>query len=114
MRGRGILFGFEGALFELCLTGGNEFGCLSVEGDVAGDATGDLVFCDASSPFCVGVHTCSPIAEIWISAPQSEHLIDGRMLSGRSVSMAADDVDSRVEFQETVPGHSVVLRPREE
>lgn len=51
------------------------------------------------------------MAEIWISAPQSEHLIDGRMLSGRSVSMAADDVDSRVEFQETVPGHGAVLRP---
>lgn len=111
MRGRGALFGLEGARFELCLLDGNGAGCVSIEGDVAGDAIG---FCDACSSFCEGVHTCSPMAEIWISAPQSEHLIDGRMLSGRSVSMAADDVDSRVEFQETVPGHSVVLRPREE
>jgi hypothetical protein len=35
------------------------------------------------------------MAEIWISAPQSEHLIEGRMLSGRSVSMVAG-VDGRV------------------
>ena len=37
MRGRGLLFGLEGALFELCLMSGNEVGCFSVEGDVAGD-----------------------------------------------------------------------------
>lgn len=47
MRGRGLLFGLEGALFELCLMSGNEVGCFSVEGDVAGDATGDPGFCDA-------------------------------------------------------------------
>lgn len=114
MRGRGFLFGLEGGLFELCLTGGNVVGCFSSEGDVAGDAIGDWGFCGACSSFCEGVHTCSPIAEIWISAPQSEHLIDGRMLNGRSVSMVADNVDSRDEFLKRVPGHGVVLRPREE
>ncbi|KAG9680182.1 hypothetical protein KCU87_g365, partial [Aureobasidium melanogenum] len=98
MRGRGFLFGLEGGLLELCLTGGNVIGCFSVEGDVAGDAIGDLGFCGACSSFCEGVHTCSPIAEIWISAPQSEHLIDGRMLNGRAVSMVAHNVDSRDEF----------------
>lgn len=36
------------------------------------------------------------------------------MLNGRSVSMVADNVDSRDEFQEVVPGHGVVLRAREE
>lgn len=47
MRGRGALFGLEGALFELCLMEGNGVGCFSIGGDVTGDAIGELGFCDA-------------------------------------------------------------------
>lgn len=89
IRGRGVLFGLDGGLFKLCLLGGSRPRGCSIEGDVAGDAVGDLRFGDTWSSFCCDGHTCSPMAEIWISAPQSEHLIDGRMLNGRSVSMAA-------------------------
>lgn len=85
IRGSGTLAGLVGGLFRPCFTGGNRLRCFSVEGDV----TGDVGFWTGSSSFCCVGHTCSPIAEIWISDPQSEHLIDGRMLSGRSVSMAA-------------------------
>jgi len=95
IRGRGVLFGLDGGLFKLCLLGGSRPRGCSIEGDVAGDATGDLSFGDTWSSFCCDGHTCSPMAEIWISAPQSEHLIDGRMLNGRSVSMAAGG-DGRV------------------
>jgi len=93
IRGRGLLFGLEGGLFKLCLADGSWIGCCSVESDVAGDATG---LGDTWSSFCCDGHTCSPMAEIWISAPQSEHLIEGRMLMGRSVSMAAAEASGRV------------------
>jgi hypothetical protein len=45
------------------------------------------------------------MAEIWISAPQSEHLIEGRMLNGRSVSMAGGGGggDGRVWLCKMVP-----------
>jgi hypothetical protein len=62
---------------------------------VVGNAIGVLGFGDTSSAFCCEGQRCSPMAEIWISAPQSEHLIEGRMLNGRSVSMAAG-VECRV------------------
>lgn len=62
---------------------------------MVGNAIGVLGFGETSSSFGCEGQRCSPMAEIWISAPQSEHLIEGRMLNGRSVSMAAG-VDGRV------------------
>jgi hypothetical protein len=45
-----------------------------------------LVDVGAATSFCscCGGHTCSPMAEIGVSAPQPEHLIEGSMLGGRS------------------------------
>ena len=96
IRGRGVLFGLGGGLFKLCLVGGSRLRCCSIESDVVGDAIGDLGLGDTSSSFCCDGQMCSPMAEIWISAPQSEHLIEGRMLNGRSVSMAAAESGGRV------------------
>jgi hypothetical protein len=46
IRGRGLLFGLEGGLFRLCLTGCERPRGCSIEGDVTGDTIGDLGFGD--------------------------------------------------------------------